>query len=189
MSASFSNQTFSPFIPRILDILNHTSWEDLTFLKLSQVLEVPVTTLSKDFMTKGDVLKGIIAYIDEKTFQTYGEGDPDASSHEALFELLMCRLDVLDSYKNALTSISYGVLYTPCSALEAGPFLLDSLEKMLNRAQVSTLGILGMLKVKTFAIVYAALIKSWLEDKSQGSSERMMAVVDKLLKYMGPLLF
>lgn len=165
----------------VLELLKSISWENLSLVTIAQAMELSPLVLYKCFMTKGDLLKGIIRYMDEKTLASYGEGDEGASPRDVLFDLVMCRLEVLEPHKNAIRSLSYGLWHTPCNALEAYPSALASLKWMLEISHISTAGILGMIKLKAFAIVYGVIIKTWLEDKTEDLS-RTMLTVDRLLK-------
>ena len=174
-------------ILKVLELLNSVSWTNLSLMKVAQETGLSPLTLYKHFMTKGDLLTGIVRYMDERTLEIYKESDPEVNPRDALFDIVMCRLEGLEPHKNAIRSLSYDLWQTPFNALEACPSALNSFKWMLNLAYISTTGILGMIKLKAFAIVYGIIIKTWLEDKENDLSKTMV-VVDKLLKKIEPVL-
>ena len=170
-----------------LELLKTIPWEELSLISVAQAMRLSPLILYQRFMTKADLLKGILRYMDEKTLKSYGEGDEGASPGDALFDLVMCRLESLEPHKDAIRSLSYGLWHTPCNALEAYPSALESLRWMLEVSHISTAGILGMIKLKGFAIVYTVIIKTWLEDTA-GDLSKTMLTVDRLLKQVDPFL-
>jgi AcrR family transcriptional regulator len=174
-------------ILKVLELLESTSWDNLTLTAIAQAMHQSPLHLYKNFATKGDLLCGIIDYIDIKMLRLYGEGEENITPKEALFDLLMCRFETLTPYRKAISSLYSSVLFSPCQVFDTYSAFLDSLRKILETSHISTEGILGMIKLKGFAIVYILIMKTWLEDRTEDLSKTMVTI-DKLLKQIEPIL-
>ena len=175
-------------IKAVLKLLEDCPWSDLTFITIAQYLDIRPACLYLTFQTKTDILAASLGYIDESTVSQYHAHNLAlSSSRDILFELIMCRLDVLENHKKSLKPLLKTILYgSPLTFLEMSPRALISLSFLLNTAHISTTSILGVIKLKAFAIVYGIIIKTWIETEDSDLSQTMV-MVDKLLKKLEPL--
>ncbi len=175
---------------KALEMLQAMSWADLEMMTLAQRLNVQGSQLYECTSDKNDLLKSIIQLIDDMTVESYQtniQGSQDLLPLDQLFEGIMCRLEVIFPYKKAFENLKGVFLSGSLCHFEILPQIFISSEKMLKMASISTKGILGMIKVKAFAIVYIIILKDWLKEEKTDPSD-MMIEIDRLLKQIALLL-
>lgn len=189
------NTSFSPDMSKeiivisALKLLQNMRWADLEMSKLAKEVGISAIDLYHYMPDKIDLLKNIIHHIDLMMIKSYNviQQPVDTNSHDQLFDIIMCRLEVMQPDKKAFQNLFYALWTTPFQSLQSLPEILNSLDKMLKMASISTRGILGMVKIKAFAILYVIIFKEWLKEENSEPSD-MMIEIDKLLKQIAPLL-
>ena len=176
-------------VKHALKLLQHVTWPHFQMILLAQELGISSSKLYNNVRDKADLLKKIINEIDNWTHASYQEiQQPESTNiHDQLFDLIMCRLEVIQPYKKAFYHLSSAIWTTPCHALQAWPQVVVSLKRMLKIVSISTHDILGMIKLKAFGIIYTIILKEWLKEEIFEPSD-MMIEIDKRLKQIASIL-
>ena len=152
-------------------------WREVTLRDIGEAAGLPLDQLRKEFETRSGVLRAFIRSIDDEVLAKAPKKEAGETPRDALFEVVMARLDALAPYKAAILSI-----------LKSGPAgpadlaaVLKSQAWMLQAAGVATHGPLGAAKVAGLASTYAAVLRTWLDDDDPGHA-RTMAVLDRRLR-------
>lgn len=171
----------SKIIETTLEALTHTAWDVLTMETLAEKVALTSVQLYHIFPTRCELLKGIVEFIDDKMMALYQEGQTDLSLQEKLFDMIMCRFEVMESYKKSLKNIIIVILRDPLSfpgGILAG---LHSMTLILDAADVPVEGIKGKFNINVFSCFYLYVLKVWFEDESHDMA-KTLAHVDKGLK-------
>jgi AcrR family transcriptional regulator len=152
-------------------------WRDVRLIDIAEAAGTDLATLRRRFVSKGAILAAFARQIDDVVLAAARRPAEGQSPRDALFEVVMSRLDALAPHRAALKSIAADTGLDP--ALIAG--FLSSQAGMLDAAGIDTDGIEGRVKVAGLASVYASVLRTWLDDDDPGLA-RTMAALDRRLR-------
>jgi hypothetical protein len=95
-----------------------------------------------------------------------------------LFDVLMRRLEVLAPHKAAMRSLMRSATRNPRLALTLNGLAVRSQQWMLTAADIDAAGPGGMVRAQGLALLYASVLRVWLEDDDPGLA-RTMAALDR----------
>jgi AcrR family transcriptional regulator len=104
----------------------------------------------------------------------------DEPPRERLFDVLMRRLDTLAPHKEAVRSLLRSARRNPGLALALNGLGLRSQQWMLTAADISAAGPRGMVRAQGLALLFASVLRTWVEDDDEGHA-RTMAALDRAL--------
>jgi AcrR family transcriptional regulator len=155
-------------------------WAELSLHDIAVEAKVPLAKVYPHFTGKQDILDAFARRIDGAVL---GEIDAEASAlfegsspRDRLFDVIMRRLELLQPHKQALGNILYDQLRRPPAALCSLPQALRSMSWMLEAAEISTTGYVGLLRTKGLVAIYLATLRVWLRDDSEEMSKTMAAL-------------
>jgi AcrR family transcriptional regulator len=160
-----------------LRLAGECPWEQVTLVDIGEAAGVSLVDLRNAFSSKGDILAAFTRAVDDEVAVRAPKRAENQSSRDAIFEVIMSRLDILLPYKAALKSIA--VSWPADTALLGA--VLSSQAWMLRAAGVSPDGLDGQLRVAGLAALYVSAFRTWLEDDDPGLA-RTMAVLDRRLR-------
>lgn len=159
-----------------LDILTQMPWDALTMEALAARVSLTPIQLYTIFPTRCDLLNGIVQFIDHKMIALYQEGTEDLSLQEKLFDIIMCRFEVMEAYKKALKNIILTIWRDPLS-FPRGVFSgLHSMRLILKTVRVPVDGMKGKLNIKILSFFYLYSLKFWFEDETQDMAKTLVQV-------------
>ncbi|HXW25036.1 MAG TPA: TetR/AcrR family transcriptional regulator [Xanthobacteraceae bacterium] len=129
------------------------------------------------------VLAVLAAHMKEIDRQVLAGGDVDAAEEgprERLFDVLMRRLEALGPHKAAIRSLTRSAACSPGLAFALNGLIVRSLQWMLTAADISAAGPKGLMRAQGLAVLYASVVRTWLNDDDPGLS-RTMAALDRAL--------
>jgi AcrR family transcriptional regulator len=127
------------------------------------------------------VLAVLAAYTNEIDRQVLSGGDADTEEEpprERLFDILMRRLEALAPHKAAVRSLARSAACDPALAFALNGLTVRSMQWMLTAADISAAGPKGMLRGQGLALLYASVLRTWLNDNDPGLA-RTMAALDR----------
>jgi AcrR family transcriptional regulator len=161
-----------------LRLASERPWSDVTLLDIAEAAGCTLGELRREAISgKGDVLAALTRAIDDEVLAKAPKRAAGTSARDAIFEIVMSRLDALAPHKPALRSIFKEVT----TDLRHARGVLASQRWMLEAAGVATDGVTGAMKVAGLASVYASVFRVWLEDDDPGLA-RTMAALDRRLR-------
>jgi AcrR family transcriptional regulator len=152
-------------------------WAKIMLADIAETAGTTLLALKKEFASKGEILAAFMASVDDQMLARVPRRTADQPTRDALFEVIMCRFDVLAPYKAALRSIAGSGVPEPAVISP----LLVSQRWMLEAAGVGTGGLDGGFRVAGLATVYASVFRTWLADDDPGHA-RTMAALDRRLR-------
>lgn len=152
-------------------------WSEVSLAEIARSEGLGLLELKREFEAKSSILKAFIAAVDDEMLRQVALPKPGDGARDALFEVVMCRLDVLQPYKAAVRSILRDAPPDPSLVVAS----LGSLRWMLAAAGVPTDGAAGAVRLAGFASLYTSVSRIWLDDDDQGHA-RTMAALDRRLR-------
>lgn len=152
-------------------------WGEISLRDIAEAANSDLVELRTGFSSKADILAAFTRRIDDEVLKQTGHPEKGQSPRDALFEVLMRRLDALEPHKVAIRSIVADIGLSP----ELIRPTLASQAWMLQAAGINTDGIKGNLRVTGLAALYASVLRTWLKDDDPGLAHTM-AVLDRGLR-------
>jgi AcrR family transcriptional regulator len=152
-------------------------WREVSLLDIAAGAHVSLAELRREVGGKGAILAAFVRAIEDEVLAAPVETVSGAAPRDALFEVVMARLDALAPYKSALRSILAESGGDPLLL----PTLVESQTWMLTAAGIGADGVLGPVKVIGLASVYSGVLTTWLDDDDPGLA-RTMATLDRRLR-------
>ena len=99
---------------------------------------------------------------------------------ERLFDVLMRRLEVLEPHKAAVRSLTRSASRNPGLAFALNGLAMRSQQWMLTAADIDAAGPRGMVRAQGLAVLFASVLRTWVDDDDPGHA-RTMAALDRAL--------
>jgi AcrR family transcriptional regulator len=167
-------------VAAFMALLAEKSFEDIGFAEIAQRAGMSLADLRDEFDSKLAVLAAQMKDIDR---QVLSGSDPDMAEEpprERLFDVLMRRIEVLKPYKEAVHSLARSAARNPGLALALNGLAVRSQQWMLTAADISASGPRGMVRAQGLALLFASVLRTWLDDDDPGHA-RTMAALDRAL--------
>ena len=130
--------------------------------------------------TKARFVLRLMDRVDTLTLSEVKGVERDDTPRDRLFEIMMCRFDVLNGHRDGFKSVIAAIVRDPSIAPLALCRLRRSLAATLAAAGVSPDGLVGLLCVKGLAVVGACTLRVWMRDDSVDLT-KTMAALDRAL--------
>jgi AcrR family transcriptional regulator len=167
-------------IAAFMGLLAEKSIERIGLTEIAKRAEVPLAELRSEF---GSTLAIFAAHSKEIDRAVLRGGDADMAQEpprERLFDVLMRRIEALAPHRQAVRSLVRSATRNPPLALALNGLAVQSQQWMLAAADISASGPAGMLRAQGLALLYASVLRTWLDDTDPGLA-RTMAALDSAL--------
>jgi AcrR family transcriptional regulator len=164
-----------------LELAAERGWSGIALADIAAAARLSLAEVYALFPAKGAILDAFVRRIDRATLSGVDVNAAEGSVRDRLFEIVMRRLDALAPHRRAVAAIAGDLPRDPLMALCSGGRLLRSIAWMAGAAGVDTSGLLGPLRVKALAAIYAGVLRVWLGDESADKA-KTMAALDRALK-------
>ena len=165
-------------IDALMALLAEHPIEQIGLAEIAGRAGIKLSQLRAEF---GSVLAILAAHIKDIDRQVLAGGDTDMSEEtprERLFDVLMRRLEVMAPYKEAVRSIMCSVRRDPPLAMALNCMAVRSQHWMLEAAGIPASGPPGALRAQGAALMFARVLKVWIDDEEDGL-DRTMAALDR----------
>lgn len=163
-----------------LEAIARSGWSALTMEDVARQAEVSLDSVRKIFSDKGDLLRGISRYIDEKSLADV-KSDAAASAHDRLFDALMARFDALQEHRAAFVGMIGESRRDPQLLREAACALRGSMGEILRRVGLGNHDTARQaLIVVALEGIYLLALRAWSRDESADMA-KTMAALDRYL--------
>jgi AcrR family transcriptional regulator len=165
----------------LMALLAEKAIEDIGLAEIAARAKVTLPELRTLFDSKLSILAAQIKEIDRAVLAG-GDGDmADEPPRERLFDVLMRRLEVLGPYKAAVRSLARSARRNPGLALALNGLAVRSQQWMLTAAGISANGPKGMLRAQGLALLFAQVLRTWVDEDNDDGNTRTMAALDRAL--------
>ena len=131
----------------------------------------------------GSVLAVLAGELKEIDRQVLAGGDTDMAEEpprERLFDVMMRRLEALGPHKAAVRSLTRSAACSPGLAFALNGLTVRSMQWMLTAADIAASGPRGMVRAQGLALLFASVLRTWVDDEDPGLA-RTMAALDRAL--------
>ena len=165
------------------NIIEKSGWKSFSLQKLSYAEKIPINEIKIFFKSEITILDEFSKMIDIKVEKSFDyEELTNTSVKDNLFELIMLRLEYMQPYRNALTSIKSSFKSDPLVAKSVAKNVMNSLDFYLELTNAYNDSFLDIFKKKSIFLIYSYIFMIWLEDDSDELS-KTMSELDKLLTF------
>jgi AcrR family transcriptional regulator len=169
---------------RIIDafmaLLAEKPIERIGFAEIAKSAHVSLSELRGTFAS---TLAILAAQMRETDRAVLAGGDTDLADEpprERLFDVLMRRLEVLAPHKAAVRSLMRSASRNPALAFALNSLSVRSQQWMLTAADIAASGPRGMVRAQGLALLFASVLRTWIDDQDRGLA-RTMAALDRAL--------
>jgi len=163
-----------------LALLAEKSFEDIGFAEIARRAGVSLAELRTKYSSKIEMLAAYMREIDRVVLAGIDAGMAEEEPRERLFDVLMRRLDVIAPYKEAGRSLRRSAMCNPGLALALNGIGVQSMQWMLTAADISASGPKGMVRAQGLALLFASVLRTWINDDDPGQA-RTLAALDRAL--------
>jgi AcrR family transcriptional regulator len=175
-----SDTVHERIVAAFLGLLAEKSFETIGFADIAERAGVTLADIRGEFASTLGIYAAHVKAVDRQVLSG-GEADvAEDSPRERLFDVLMRRLDVLTPHKDAVRSLLRSARRNPPLALALNAIAVRSQQWMLAAANIDSSGPRGMLRAQGLAVLYAQVLRVWINDDDPGLA-RTMAALDREL--------
>jgi AcrR family transcriptional regulator len=159
----------------LMALLAERGWAEISLGDIAEKAGCSLADLRDAFPSKGAILAAFSRRIDHVVLAG-GGSDADMQfqpARERIFDVLMRRFDALTPYKAAVRSARSGLLRDPLAASSWNRVAVTSAQWMLAAAGVRESGVVGSAKAQALALLFARVLRTWLDDDEPGLSRTM----------------
>jgi AcrR family transcriptional regulator len=167
-------------IAAFMALLADKSIEQIGFAEIAKNAGVSLSELRGQF---GSTLAILAAQVKETDRAVLAGVDADMAEEpprERLFDVLMRRLEVLAPHRAAVRSLTRSAARNPGLAFALNGLAVRSQQWMLTAADIDAAGPRGMLRAQGLAVLFASVLRTWVDDDDPGLA-RTMAALDRAL--------
>jgi len=183
VDSSTSNTEKSPrerIIAAFMTLLAEKSIERIGMAEIARTADVSLADLRDQF---GSTLAILAAQMKATDRVVLAASDADMAGEpprERLFDVLMRRLEVLEPHKAAVRSLVRSASRNPPLALAMNELAVRSQQWMMTAADIDAAGPRGMVLAQGLAVLFASVLRTWVDDDDPGHA-RTMAALDRAL--------
>lgn len=164
-------------IAAALKLAETRPWTEITMLEIADAAGLPLDEVRRAFGSKSQLLAGFMRAVDDEMLKRASTKPVAGARRDALFEVIMSRLEILEPYKAALKSIAKA----PAADTQLVMPYLNAQRWMLTAAGINADGASGLVRTGGLGSLYASVFRTWLDDDDPGLA-RTMAALDRRLR-------
>lgn len=179
-------EPISPADPReaaieaLLRLAAERDWAAISLQDVARAANLSLGELRGLFPSKGAILSAFSRRIDQAVLAGSDASMTAEPPRDRLFDVLMRRLDALQTYKVALRRIARAMAADPLSLAALNKVVVTSMQWMLAAADLPSDGPRGAGQAQGLAIAWTQILKVWFDDDPEGA--RTMTEVDRQLR-------
>ena len=156
-------------------------WQRFDVAEAARAGGIPLDVARRQICGRADFLLAFGRMADAAAVAgAAGEGSP----RDRLFDVLMRRIDVLQSYRAGVIALMQGVMFDPAASLLLAKASVSSMGWLLAAAGLEASGPMGRLRRKGLLAVWLWTVRAWRRDEA-GDLAATMAALDQALAKAG----
>src|ERR1700746_1260705 len=167
-------------VDAFMTLLAEKSIERIGFAEIAKAAGVSLADLRGTFASTLAILATHMKAIDRAVLAAGAADMDEEPPRERLFDVLMRRLEVLAPHKDAVRSLMRSAARNPGLASPLNSLAVRSQQWMLTAADIAASGPRGMLRAQGLALLFASVLRTWIDDQDRGLA-RTMAALDRAL--------
>jgi AcrR family transcriptional regulator len=167
-------------IAAFMALLAEKRIEELGFTEIAREAGVSLTQLRGEFASTLAILAAQIKDTDRAVLAEDLGDMADEPARDRLFDVLMRRLETMAPHREAVRSLMRSATRNPPLALALNGLAVRSQQWMLTAAGINASGPRGMIRAQGLALLFASVLRTWVDDDDPGQA-RTMAALDRAL--------
>jgi len=167
-------------VAALLALLADKSFETIGLADVAARAGVSLAQLRDEFAS---TLASMAAHVKATDRAVLAEDTSDMAEEperERLFDVLMRRLEILAPHRDAVRSLLRSARRNPPLAMALNRLAVRSQQWMLTAAGIGAAGPRGMMRAQGLAMLFASVLRTWVNDDDPGLA-RTMAALDRAL--------
>jgi AcrR family transcriptional regulator len=169
---------------RIIDafmaLLAEKPIEKIGLAEIARGAGVSLSDLRGAFGSTMAILAAYVKQVDRAVLAGEDADMAEEPPRERLFDVLMRRIELLAPHKAAVRSLMRSAVRNPGLAFALQGLALRSQQWMLTAADIDASGPRGLIRAQGLALLYARVLRVWLDDDDPGLA-RTLAALDREL--------
>src|SRR3954462_6283504 len=167
-------------IAAFMGLLAEKGFEEIGFGEIAQRSGLTLANCRAEFGSTLAIYAAHMKDLDRKVLAG-GEGDmAEEPPRERLFDVLMRRIEVMAPYRAATRSLMKSASCNPGLAFALNGLAVRSQSWMMTAADIDAAGPRGMLRAQGLAMLFASVLRTWVDDEDEGLA-RTLAALDRAL--------
>lgn len=167
-------------IAAFLALLAEKRIEHIGFQEIAEGAGVSLSQLRGEFASALAILAAYLKSVDRAVLAVDLAEMAEEPPRERLFDVLMRRLEILSPHRQAVHSLLRSARRDPPLALALNRLAVRSQQWMLTAAGIPASGPRGMIRAQGLALIFASVLRTWVDDEDPGQA-RTMAALDRAL--------
>jgi AcrR family transcriptional regulator len=154
--------------------------EKIGLAEIAERSGVTLAELRQEFSSPLAMLAAFTKDIDQQVLSEINSEMDVETPRERLFEVLIRRIELLAPYKEAIRSLMRSARVDPPLALALNAMAVQSQQWMLTAAGISASGPKGMVRAQGLSLLFADVLRSWVNDDDPGIGRTLAKLDDQL---------
>jgi len=164
-------------VEALLALLAEKPFETIGLAAVAEKAGVSLADMRGEFGSTFDMVAAFVRETDRKVLAGESE-DAEETPRDRLFDVLMRRFETLHPHREAIRSLVRSAERHPRFALALNRLAVRSQQWMLAAAGIDASGLIGGLRAQALALLFARVMRVWLDDDDPGLA-RTMAELDR----------
>jgi AcrR family transcriptional regulator len=169
-------------IASFMSLLAEHRFEQIGLSQIASDAKLSLADLRAEFASTLSILAAHIKEIDREVLAGIDADMAEESPRERLFDVLMRRLEILEPHKEAVRSLLRSASCNPGLALALNGLAVRSQQWMLTAADIGASGPKGMLRAQGLALLFANVLRTWVDDDDDGHAKTLAALDRELAR-------
>ena len=167
-------------IAAFMALLAEKRFEEIGFGEIAARSGLTLANCRAEFGSTLAIYAAHMKDLDRKVLASAGGDMAEEPPRERLFDVLMRRIEAMAPHREATRSLLKSVACNPGLALALNGLAVRSQHWMLTAADIDAAGPRGMLRAQGLAMLFASVLRTWVNDEDEGLA-RTMAALDRAL--------
>jgi len=174
-------KTRNKIIDTTMQLAAERPFDEVTLEAIAERAGLTLSALRAAYDGRLAILADFVRRIDERVLAEVDVDMAGEAPRERLFDVLFGRFEQLAAYRPAIRNLGEAASRDPLLALELNRLVTGSMAWMLTAAGIPATGAAGLARAQGLALVWARVMRVWLEDDDPGLA-RTMAELDTRLR-------
>ena len=167
-------------IAAFMALLAEKRFEQIGFGDIATRAGVSLATARTEFGSTLAILAAHMKELDRKVLASSDTDMTEEPPRERLFDVLMRRIEAMAPDREATRSLMKSAACNPGLAFALNGLAVRSQTWMLTAAGIDAAGPRGMIRAQGLAMLFASVLRTWVDDEDEGLA-RTMAALDRAL--------
>ena len=169
-------------IASLMSLLAEHRFEQIGLSQIASDAKLSLAELRAEFASTLSIVAAHIKEVDRAVLAGIDADMAEESPRERLFDVLMRRLEILEPHKEAVRSLMRSASCNPGLALALNGLAVRSQQWMLTAADIGASGPKGMLRAQGLALLFANVLRTWVNDDDDGHAKTLAALDRELAR-------